>query len=150
MSDQQTRTVAKSEITVLAQEIVAMLKKEPTAGATVVALHGDLGAGKTTLVQAIGAHLGVIEHITSPTFTIMKQYETTDSHFETLVHMDAYRIDDLLELGPLRFDALLAEPKTLLCIEWAEKIKAALPANILTIALEIADEEARTVHISRG
>ncbi len=143
------RTVSKEELPALAAEVVALVKSSPTVGATIVALHGDLGAGKTTFVQALGQLLGVTEHITSPTFTIMKGYETTDSDFKHLIHMDAYRIDDITELGPLRFSEIITTPNTLFCIEWAERIKAALPPGVLNITLEVADENTRTVRIVR-
>jgi len=145
----EVRTISKEELPALATEVVAMAKSIQSAGATVVALHGDLGAGKTTFIQTLGRLLGVTEHITSPTFTIMKGYETTDDTFINLIHMDAYRIDDIAELGPLRFAEILTTPSTLFCIEWAERIKTALPLGVLNITLEVADENTRTVRISR-
>ena len=143
-----THTIYKNDLGTLAEEIIAFSKTRAGEGAFVIALHGDLGAGKTTLVQTIGATLGVAEVITSPTFTIMKQYDTADASFETLVHMDAYRIDSLDELRPLRFAELLTISKTLICIEWAEKIKEMLPESMLQITLEVASEDSRTIHIS--
>lgn len=130
-------------------ELLATMVPSDT-GAQVIALRGDLGAGKTTLVKALGAALGVSEHITSPTFTILKQYDTTNSDWEQLIHMDAYRIEDLNELGPLGFSELLKIPRTLFCIEWAEKIAEALPENRLELTLEnTTDEKTRTIQISR-
>jgi tRNA threonylcarbamoyladenosine biosynthesis protein TsaE len=147
MSEQ---TVSKEQLGDLAQAILDDCRAWATEGAVVIALHGDLGAGKTTLVQALGQALGITEPITSPTFTIMKGYETSDVDFTHLVHMDAYRIEDLAELGPLRFSDIVTMPHTLLCIEWAEKIAPALPAEILNISLAVLSEDARTVHISRS
>lgn len=142
------RTVSKEALSELAREIIEECRSRAAEGALVIALHGDLGAGKTTLVQALGAALGISEPITSPTFTIMKGYETEDEDFTHLVHMDAYRLEDLSELGPLRFADILASPHTLFCIEWAEKIASALPADILNISLVVSSEDTRTVHIS--
>ena len=142
------RTVSKEELSELALEIIRECRARGSGRAVVIALHGDLGAGKTTLVQALGAALGISEPTTSPTFTIMKGYETEDADFTHLIHMDAYRIEDLSELGPLRFTELLASPRTLFCIEWAEKITPALPSDVLNISLSVLDEETRTVHIS--
>jgi tRNA threonylcarbamoyladenosine biosynthesis protein TsaE len=141
--------IQKENISSFAGELIAELKTEQGQEAVVVALCGDLGAGKTTLVQTMGKLLGVAEIITSPTFTIIKRYDTNDDTFESLVHIDAYRIESLGELGPLRFSELLTLPKTLICIEWAEKIQAALPKNVLNVTLSVVDENARTVHISR-
>ena len=134
----------------LVDEVLKRLKLVSSSGATVIALQGDLGAGKTTFVQALGRRLGVGEVITSPTFTILKSYETTDSDFHTLLHMDAYRIDDEAELGPLRFAELLATAHALFCIEWPEKITGALKAPHLTIHLTGVDETTRSAHISES
>jgi tRNA threonylcarbamoyladenosine biosynthesis protein TsaE len=141
------RTISKDELEALAQEVIELCRVGAETGAAVIALHGDLGAGKTTFVQSLGNVLGVTEQITSPTFTIMKGYETVSQDFEHLVHMDAYRIEELSELGPLRFADILATPKTLFCIEWAEKISEALPAEVLNISLTVASEDTRNVHI---
>jgi tRNA threonylcarbamoyladenosine biosynthesis protein TsaE len=126
------------ELKGVAGELVGLWKQTAagTPGAIVVALSGDLGAGKTTFVQQIAQILGVTETVTSPTFVIMKSYETTDPIFENLVHMDAYRIEDDSELAPLNFSAVLAQPKTLLCIEWAERISTFLPPHTIKMDLE--------------
>lgn len=145
----ETKVVDRDALPALAAEVVALAKGTASPGATVVALHGDLGAGKTSFTQALGQLLGVTEHITSPTFTIMKSYETTDAVFQNLIHMDAYRLEDISELGPLRFVDILTTPSTLFCIEWAEKIKDALPAGVINLTLEVTDENTRTVRIER-
>lgn len=142
------QTVTKEGLETLVEAVLVECRKFTDGGAVVIALHGDLGAGKTTFVQTLGRALGITEQITSPTFTIMKGYETTDSDFAHLIHMDAYRIEDLSELGPLRFSDILSSPQTLFCIEWAEKIASVLPAQALNISLTISSENTRTVHIS--
>jgi tRNA threonylcarbamoyladenosine biosynthesis protein TsaE len=142
------RLIKKEELPALAAEVLMHARQAASAGATVLALQGDLGAGKTTFVQALGTVLGVSEQITSPTFTIMKVYETTDETFTRLVHMDAYRIEDIAELPPLRFTDILATPKTLFCIEWPEKIAEALSSDILKLSLAIVDEFSRTATFS--
>jgi tRNA threonylcarbamoyladenosine biosynthesis protein TsaE len=116
--------------------------------ATVIALSGDLGAGKTTLVQQLAKELGIIEIVTSPTFTIMKKYSADENQvFEHLVHMDAYRIDSLDELSPLRLAEILATPKMLVCIEWAEKINPILPKDTVYLSLSTVGEEGREITI---
>lgn len=144
----ETKVVDRSALTALAAELLVLAKGTASTGATIIALHGDLGAGKTTFVQELGKILGVTEQITSPTFTIMKGYETTDDTFNTLIHMDAYRLEDISELTPLRFSEILATPSTLFCIEWAEKIKASLPSNVINLTLEVLDENTRSAHIT--
>ncbi len=142
------REVQKDGLDQFAREVLSLLKKEVGDGAVVLALSGDLGAGKTTFTQALGRQLGITEDITSPTFTIMKGYETTDETFAHLIHMDAYRIEDEDELRPLRFTDILATPQTLMCVEWAELIKGALPAAALHLTLSIKDETTRTATLS--
>lgn len=144
----EPRKVEISGLPALALELLAIAKSVPNEGATIIALHGDLGAGKTTFVQTLGKALGVTEQITSPTFTIMKGYETTDADFEHLIHMDAYRLEDISELAPLRFSEILATPKTLFCIEWAERIKDALPSRVINLWLSTVDENTRSAHIT--
>lgn len=133
-----------TELEGFAKHVVSVLRVQSSLGqANLLALSGDLGSGKTTFVQALARALGVVEIVQSPTFAILKMYNTTDSRFKQLFHMDAYRIDELNELGPLRFAELLATPNTLFCIEWAEKIKDALPPGIVTIHLTIEEGETR-------
>lgn len=145
---QTGQTFSHTELPALVDEVLERLNHIDGGGATVIALQGDLGAGKTTFVQALGRRLGVTEPITSPTFTILKSYETTDPHFPTLLHMDAYRIDDEAELGPLRFNELIATPNALFCIEWPENIKKTLVAPHLLIQLTVIDETTRSAHIT--
>ena len=141
-------TFSLDEIENLTSVVVDRLKSAPHPFAAVIALEGDLGAGKTTFVQALGRRLGVSEPITSPTFTILKSYETTDEVFQTLLHMDAYRIDDESELGPLRFGEVLATQNAVFCIEWPERIAGPLMKPFLILALSVIDENTRSVRIT--
>lgn len=120
------RTYQESEIPSIAEEILSAITP-PEQGATILALEGDLGAGKTTITKSLASLLGIEETIVSPTFVIAKFYRTKDERFETLVHIDAYRIELLDELGPLGWEKLLQQPKTLIVVEWPEKILGALP-----------------------
>ncbi|MFT7644692.1 MAG: tRNA threonylcarbamoyladenosine biosynthesis protein TsaE [Candidatus Paceibacteria bacterium] len=111
----------------------------------VIALQGDLGAGKTTFTQELGRHLKVTEHITSPTFTIMKQYEINYDDFDFLVHIDAYRIEDEAEAIPLRLSEIFEKPRTLVCIEWPEQIPSLVPKTAVLLKLEMGDSDVRIV-----
>ena len=122
----------------IADTILGLLESRPTS-ATVLALEGDLGAGKTTLTKTVAEILGVQETVVSPTFVIAKFYTPTKGLFTRLVHIDAYRIDSLSELGPLGFESLLADPNTLIIVEWPERIKEALPEH--TVWLSISHTE---------
>jgi tRNA threonylcarbamoyladenosine biosynthesis protein TsaE len=114
-----------------------------TSSAAICTLSGDLGAGKTTCIQELARQLGVTETVTSPTFVVMKHYPLAHTHFDMLVHIDAYRIEDFAELEPLRFKDLCGQSRTLICIEWPEKISAALPIPRHTLTIEVVDEVTR-------
>lgn len=114
-------------------------------GATVVCLTGDLGAGKTTFVQHLARELAVPEPVTSPTFTIMKRYDASKHNFNSLVHMDAYRLEGVSELEPLQFSDLLKQPQTLVCIEWGERIIESLPKDVIKLTFTINDENKHTI-----
>jgi len=102
--------------------------------ALVVGLIGDLGSGKTTFVQGFAKGLGIRHRMVSPTFLIFRRYKIPPTpNFQPLtsfvVHMDAYRINGIKDLAPLHFKKLLADPRNLILIEWADQIKKALPKN---------------------
>lgn len=115
-----------------------------TDGAIVVTLSGDLGAGKTAFVKGIAKALGVQEHITSPTFVIMKIYPL-EGVFKKLVHIDAYRLKGEHHLKVLGWHDLLKDPKNLICIEWPEQAPSAMPAHAIRIALRYTGENEREI-----
>ncbi len=115
----------------------------PGEKATVVALFGDLGAGKTTFTQAFAKTLGVAEGVTSPTFVIEKRYPLENGPFKTLIHIDAYRLDDAEDLRKLGWEEDESDKNNLIVIEWADKIAELLPKNALRIDLAFLDEEKR-------
>ena len=117
------------------------LVKPDDMGATVVGLTGDLGAGKTTLSQSIARHLGVTDTVVSPTFVIAKMYITSDSRFEQLIHIDAYRIEDIQELDPLGWEGMVHSPKTLILVEWPERITEALPPHTMHFHIDHAQNQ---------
>lgn len=116
-------------------------------GATVLALHGELGAGKTTFVQSLGKALGVSEHITSPTFLVMRRYQTTHDYFHTLVHIDAYRVEDIEEMRVLHIPELLRESGVLVAIEWAERVTELVPPEATHLSFAHAGEGVRILTI---
>ncbi len=114
------------------------MKKDRSCGATVLSLHGDLGSGKTTFMQIFALLLGIIESVTSPTFTIMKSYSTGDIlTYKKLIHIDAYRIESIDEMKVLGFESLLAEKSTIIGIEWGERISELLPSGVINLTFEI-------------
>lgn len=119
-----------------AEEVLASCKQKSTAH--VLALSGDLGAGKTAFTKELASLLGIPHDITSPTFVIMKSYPIpTHPFFKTLVHIDAYRIESDDEMRVLGLKEILSEPTNLVCIEWPEKIAALIPENAYTITISL-------------
>jgi tRNA threonylcarbamoyladenosine biosynthesis protein TsaE len=117
--------------------------------ATVIALSGDLGAGKTALVKALARELGVAHEITSPTFVVMKSYPIpSHSFFKTLTHVDAYRIEDEDEMRVLGFGDILKDSTQIVCIEWPEQIPQLIPKDALHISLELNIDESRSITIT--
>jgi tRNA threonylcarbamoyladenosine biosynthesis protein TsaE len=110
----------------------------------VVALSGELGAGKTTFVQGAAKALGVDESVTSPTFVLEKIYELTGSPgaggFSHLIHIDAYRLKGAHELEVLGWKELIAEPGNLILLEWPERVAELIPANARDIRFDIEGE----------
>ena len=113
----------------------------------VIALQGDLGAGKTTFTQILGQSFGVREPITSPTFTIMKQYELENEYFDRLVHIDAYRIEDETEVLPLRLIEVFKKPRSVICVEWPEQIASVMPSTAMLVKISISENDVRKVTI---
>ena len=138
-------TISLEEIPTIVAKYVDSLAKLKSAGATVITLSGDLGAGKTTFVQAIANHLGVAESVQSPTFVLMKTYSTTSEIFPQLVHIDAYRITDESELAVIHLDEILSQPNTLVCIEWPEHIASVIPDYTHSLSFAVADTTTRYV-----
>ncbi len=125
--------VRLADLPLFAKEVLARLAVKSSA--TVVALRGDLGAGKTTFVQALGKALGITETMQSPTYVLMKSYEIKKaSPFAKLIHIDAYRLEDPKEFAALRPEQFLRDSKNLVVIEWPEKLAGALPPADLTIS----------------
>lgn len=127
---------------------ILSLTENDTDSATLITLIGDLGAGKTTFTQRLAAHLGIIDPVTSPTFGIIKSYELTDNRqFDQLVHIDAYRIEAISEVGPLRMQEYFEAPRTLICLEWPEKIVGMLPKERIEVSILIGENEERIVNL---
>lgn len=130
----------------LAHKLVEQLIKMPHSGALVLALKGDLGAGKTTFIQGLGKALGVKEKILSPTFVIMKHFNILDGeYFSNFYHLDCYRIEGAGDLEVLNFKKIIDEQKNLVVIEWAERIKKALPKDALWIEFNHKGNDLREI-----
>jgi tRNA threonylcarbamoyl adenosine modification protein YjeE len=109
----------------------------------VIALAGDLGAGKTTLARAILQALGVASEVPSPSFTLVQEYQTARLR---IFHFDLYRIESPTEVDELGFEEALESGAVL--VEWPERAPARIPPDALRIRIEIVGETARAVQFS--
>jgi tRNA threonylcarbamoyladenosine biosynthesis protein TsaE len=110
-------------------------------------LNGEMGAGKTTLSKAICAELGVIDNVSSPTFSIVNQYLTKSN--ETIYHFDFYRLKDETEALAIGIDEYF-DSNCLCLIEWASKILSFIPINRLEINIFrdiLVESEKREIEI---
>ncbi|MFC7441612.1 tRNA (adenosine(37)-N6)-threonylcarbamoyltransferase complex ATPase subunit type 1 TsaE [Laceyella putida] len=128
-SEQETRAVALKLVTLLGT-------------GDVLALEGDLGAGKTTFAKGIAEGLAIEEEVDSPTFTIIKEYEGT----LPLYHMDVYRLDGFEELGLEEYfygDGICL-------VEWASRVEAWLPEETLWLRFSVRGDGTREIAFYAG
>ncbi len=146
-----------------AQETVSSLKPGDVLG-----LVGELGAGKTTFVQHLAKALGVKSRVNSPTFLVMRVYKTEEPkngrtkerdrssqqksriytlepRTLTLVHIDAYRLKDSRDLETLGATEYIGAPNTITVIEWADRVKSALPKHTRWIHLFHGEKQGERV-----
>jgi tRNA threonylcarbamoyladenosine biosynthesis protein TsaE len=105
----------------------------------VVCMEGNLGAGKTTLVQGIASGWGSYDSVTSPSYVLVNVYRRLDQN--QLFHLDAYRLPGPEEALDLDLDAMLAQGPLL--VEWADRIQEALPDEYLWIKMQLINDEQR-------
>jgi len=133
----------------IAKDVVKSgLQKE----ATILALQGELGSGKTTFVQAFAKSLGIKRKLTSPTFNLVKQYDVPRSKsqngFESLFHIDAYRLENEKDLISLGIKDILKDPNNIVLIEWADRVEKILPKNHTLLGFKHKTPTTRIITIS--
>jgi tRNA threonylcarbamoyladenosine biosynthesis protein TsaE len=119
---------------------------------TIFALIGDLGAGKTKLIQGLAKGLGVKDRVNSPTFNILKIYKinktrNTGKDTEIFCHIDAYRLKSERDLIALGVPELFEQPEVVTAIEWAEKVKKIWPKRTKIIKIKSLTENKREIKI---
>jgi tRNA threonylcarbamoyladenosine biosynthesis protein TsaE len=112
-------------------------------GGSVIALRGGLGAGKTTFAKGFARGLGVSDEVTSPTYTIVSEYEGR----LRLHHIDAYRLSGAEDLESVGGGELLADAGGVCLIEWSEYVEAALPPGRAVAALSVEEDGSRRLRI---
>ncbi len=135
-----TFLTSTAEQTILLGEKIGSMVKP----GTVIAMEGTLAAGKTTMTKGIARSLGINETITSPTFTLISEYEGKIP----LYHMDAYRLDSAEDFLNLGVEDMIYGKDGIAIIEWSEKVRQELPKKTITIKLEVQEDGSRLITIT--
>jgi tRNA threonylcarbamoyladenosine biosynthesis protein TsaE len=140
-----TTTHNAEETIELAQQIAKKL-----VGGEIIALHGDLGAGKTTFTKGLAEELRVEDIITSPTFVVLKNYPAKIKDKEIVfVHIDAYRSETIDDIKSVGIEDFMNRDDVVMIVEWPEKIAEILTGQIININFKIIDEKTRKIE-TRG
>jgi tRNA threonylcarbamoyladenosine biosynthesis protein TsaE len=131
-----TRSAAETQA--FAEKLAAVLPADAT-----LALHGNLGVGKTTFVQGLARGFGIKESVTSPTFTI---YNVHRGPTRTLVHLDAYRLENARQIENLLLEDFLVSPWCL-AVEWPEKIADVLAPDTLHLEFGINSDQTHSLRL---
>ncbi len=108
-----------------------------------VAFAGEMGAGKTTLIQSICKHLGVEDIVNSPTFALINEYFTVKG--ESIYHFDLYRIEEVTELYDIGYEDYFYSDSWCF-IEWPDKAMELMPEDLLLLHIEVRDDGSRVIH----
>jgi tRNA threonylcarbamoyladenosine biosynthesis protein TsaE len=110
----------------------------------IIAFYGSMGSGKTTIIKALCELLGAVDIISSPTFTLVNEYRTTNG--ESLYHIDFYRIKKTEEVFDFGIEEYLSG-RSYCFLEWPELIESILPENTIKIKITVSDDEVRTLEL---
>lgn len=125
------------------KQIAGKLARQITHG--VIALYGELGAGKTTFVQGFAKALRIKEKIISPTFVLIRQHQIPKTN-KMLYHIDLYRLEENQDFKELGLEEIINNPNNLVLIEWAEKLTD-LPKETIKISIQKLDSNNRELRI---
>lgn len=128
----------------IAADLAAALK-----GGDVVALYGDLGAGKTCFVRGLASGLGIDPMaVSSPTFIILQEYGAARVGAPSIAHLDGYRLQGLDELETIGWNELLERENCIIAVEWAERFEPLLPAERIDVHLAHLEVGARRITLT--
>lgn len=123
-----------------------ILKNSSKKQAFILALNGELGAGKTNFVQGFAEGLGIKEIVNSPTFTIFKKYNLKNNFsFKYFFHIDCYRLGSVEDLALLGVDKIFSDRRAIVAIEWPDLAFGILPQKIFKINFEISSPGNRRI-----
>jgi len=141
--------IQQKDINKVTKGLLNKVLKTKNDKASIIALSGNMGAGKTTLTQDLAKEIGIKEVVVSPTFVIMKIYNVSPSSeyfssFKKMIHIDAYRLESNEDLENIGWSKISRDKDNLIIIEWPENIKEHLDPKSTYVLLEHVDDETRT------
>lgn len=141
--------MTKNKITKSEEETFNLGKKlaGKLSGGEVIALEGDLGAGKTVFSQGLCAGLGYKKRVQSPTFVLMKIYSLEKDKIKQICHIDAYRLNSLGDLEAIGARDYFNQKNTVTVIEWADKLDLSSFSQVIKIKFKIKSQEERDIKI---
>ena len=113
----------------------------------VVCLYGELGAGKTVFVKGLMKGIGIEERVTSPTFTLIHEYNVNHNSIKKIYHIDLYRLENIERVKNIGILELFNENNAVVVIEWAEKMGDLLPKKRVDLFLKQLEEDKREIQI---
>lgn len=133
-----TITYSLEELSDIAEQVIAHTTNK------IISFDGDMGVGKTTLIKQICKQLGVQDGITSPTYSLVNEYEGDEG---PIYHFDFYRIEDEEEAYHIGFEEYL-ESGSWIFIEWPDRVKNILPLDIATVKIVLAEDGKRRITVA--
>lgn len=124
-----------------------ILRSELKKTAFIIGLNGELGSGKTCFLQGLAKGLGIKAKILSPTFIIFRKFKVQSPKFKFFYHFDCYRLQKPKDILALGFKKIVSDPKNIVAIEWADKVKKVLPKNVLWLKFKFIDKNRRQIKI---
>lgn len=147
---QEFITHTPEETQVLAHHVVDTLASMRVirGTGTIIALQGNLGAGKTVFAKGVAEVLGVEEVVTSPTFVIEKVYQLSDEYpWKRFVHIDAYRLTGESDLHTIGWSEIATDPGNIVVLEWPEQVGLGVPERAVWLSFEQVDETTRKITV---
>lgn len=148
MESQEYITNTPDETMALGARLVEALSREEgvRGTSTIVALSGELGAGKTVFTKGIARALGVETQVTSPTFVLQKIYQLSEgTPWKRLVHIDAYRLEGEKEFEAIGWNDIATDPGNLIVVEWPEQTGGAIPERAIQVAFDEEQKDVRRI-----
>ncbi len=143
--NQQFTTTSPQETARIGQELGNWVREK---GIHVVCLYGELGSGKTTFVQGFVKAFGITSRLLSPTFIIVRRYQLGKLN-GFLYHIDLYRVGGKKDLLGLGLPEILADPDSLVLVEWAEKLTGLLPKERIDVRFSVFEDGKHHVSICK-